>query len=68
MREFAEGMGTAGGHWWCWSSHIAQDVEEVEETSSHGEDPFTSQMVGLCISSSQIMALGDGEGSCKFEV
>lgn len=67
MREFAEGMGTAGRHWWCWSSHIAQDVEEVEETGSHGEDPFYFTN-GLCISSSQIMALGDGEGGCKVEV
>lgn len=58
-------MGTARGHQWCWSSHIVQEVEEVEETCSHGEDPFISQIVGLCISSSQIMALW-GWG-CKFE-
>lgn len=68
MREFAEGMGTAGRHWWCWSSHIAQDVEEVEETGSHGEDPFYFTNGWTLHQFFTDHGLGGWEGGCKVEV
>lgn len=50
MGEFAEGVGTAGERWRCFSSRVAREVEEMEETCLHGEDPFSSQMVRNCTS------------------